>query len=213
MNLEELLAAARPFLFHTATDPQTDDQATGPVPAARQPRTHRPARTRRPRSRWFLTPHALLRRSPWGKFALLGVFHRYPDAVAYASAHYKYQSLSRTTNIHTSSSAWTDSEGYTYLICPHPNRDALPYINPFFDPTHPRTGAYHLRYKEPRRHPITQARFPTKEAALACLSMSRNLDKAVKRHFDDEKEKWVWEYRDGTRYSIQRWHTRTTPTA
>lgn len=204
MNLESLLASARPFLFHEDAADAPHDPRTPTTQPKPPTLTTQPARTQRPPSRWFLTPHALLRRSPWGRYALLGVFHRFDDASDYAARHYSFQTRPTYLDPSRSSAVWTDDEGYTYLICPHPNPKTRLRINPNFDPTVTRDGPYHLRYAEPGRRPTTQARFPTLESAYACLAMSRDLRQAAKARSDPAEGRWEWIFRDGARYVIQR---------
>lgn len=204
MNLEALLAIAKPFLFHEDTaDAALSSSPSQTLPTHPTPTTE-PARPSRPASRWFLTPHALLRRNPWGRYALLGVFHRFPDAAEYAAKHCSFGTSPTTYDTNRSAAAWQDDIRNTYIICPHPNPNTPLRINEDHDPTTQGTGPFHLRYADRTTRPVTQAKFPTAKAAYACLAMSHDLSRAEKTLFEPEKGRWEWVFRHGVRYIIKR---------
>lgn len=202
MNIEQLLASARPFLFHEDTADATlssNPRRVRPTPGcARRPSTVcKPAPAGRPN-----VPHALLRLSHWQRYSLLGVFEDFQATTEYGS-RYGYNTRPTLNDIKRSVSTWRDHRGSLFVICPHPNPDTELRINPDHDTTRPGQGRFCLKYADNNTRIHTQVRFETPREAYACLAVSRNLDNAIARVFEPAIERWEWRFEDGARYIIQ----------
>ena len=198
MDLEHLFTTAKPFLFHEDTadatlSPNPSQVAPTPRTAPAQPTARRQGHS---------PPHALLYRSPWRRYSLIGVFEGFEGAADHAS-QYGYNSHHVFHDRTRSSAVWKDHRDALYIICPHPNPIAEPRVNQDYIIGTPGSGRFHLKYADTISRIKTQAKFQTVREAYACLAVSKNLSRACKRIFEPAKERWEWQFYDGSRYVIQ----------